>query len=312
MKERDLRTKRVIRIMLLLLGQPGRYTRKGITEKFNIARSTFVKDIDLLKSINIDVNYNEHNHTYSILPDGSFDELRYLIPLTKKDQLMITNAISHHFNSREANQLKSKFNSLYDFQRLGLRALRKPELEKLDRLRAAQNEKKRVTLEAYRSNSNETRDREVEPFYIDTTNGMLQAYDINGQDSRHFKLSRIKRVTLTDQEWGYETKHYRKMTDVFRIADNDLIMVHLELDTYAYNALIDSYPQAKAKTEHGNQKNTYNFQSEVNVKFMGLTNFILGNRGHVKILGPQKLKEHIKQEAQRIIEQLEEENNNLY
>lgn len=298
---------RVTRIILLILSRPKHFTRQALATRFNVSRSTIDDDIREIKRAGVDLTQDPSDHKCSIIPDNHFKELQYLMPLTPEDQYRISRAIDDAIvNNKEASYLKKKFYSLYDFQRLGIRALRRPELEKLDSLEAAKKDKRQVILEKYRSNSNQTRDRRVEPFHIDTEQGTLQAFDAEDEAIRHFKLNRIDRVEITDNVWVFENRHFIKYTDVFRIADNQTESVHLELDVFAYNALVENYPQALAYTLNAKQPHTFNFQAKVNAGFLGLTNFIMGNGEHVKIIGPDKLKTHIVQEARKIIENVGE------
>lgn len=298
---------RTIRIILLILSRPGYYTRKMLSTRFKTSKNTIDADIKAIKDAGLHFKQNKSTHTCSILPNGDFKELRYLMPLTAEDQYKISSAIDKSVNNTEANYLKKKFYSLYDFQRLGIRALRRPELDKLDLLKAGKNQKLQVCLENYRSNSNPIRDRKVEPFYIDVEHSTLQAFDVEEEKIRHFKLNRIERVSLTQIPWKFEHRHFLKYTDVFRIADNNVEPVHLELQVLAYNALVENYPLAMTCTMPGAKSNTFDFQAKVNAEFLGLTNFIMGNRGHVKILSPNILKQHILKEAQQIIDNIKNE-----
>lgn len=300
---------RVLRIVLRILGQPYQYTRRNLAEYYGVSKKTVDEDIKEIEDAGIKLDKHHPHYKLAIFPDGSFKELEHLMPLTVEEQHRIKLAIDKSTGStKEADKLKRKFSTLYDFQRLGIRALRRPELEKLDMLEAGKKMEKRVILENYRSNSNEIKNRVVEPFDIDTEIGMLQAFDIDDQKSKHFKISRIKRVQATDIPWDFKHKHDYKYPDVFRIANKNKITVQLELDIFAYNALVENYPKARSEILHGSEENTYNFQSKVNAGFLGLTNFILGNRGHVKILGPESLKEHLLKEAQKMIDFIKEEN----
>ncbi|MGK0366765.1 MAG: putative DNA-binding transcriptional regulator YafY, partial [Saprospiraceae bacterium] len=98
---------------------------------------------------------------------------------------------------------------------------------------------------------------------------------------------------------------HKKETDVFRIADDDIVTVHLELNMQGRNILMDTFPKAKEAIVPGNDNKTFDFQSKVNAKFLGITNFILGNADNVKVIGPDSLKQHLKKQARKIIDQYE-------
>ena len=275
---------RVIRIILLLLARPSTYSRRELAELYHVGKTTIDDDIKFIIAAGLDFRQDFQNKC-SIIPDRTFKELEYLMPLTQEEQATISRAIDSTIgNAARASSLKRKVVSLYDFQKLGLRALRRPEIEKLDKLEAAKKNEQQVMLEQYRSNSNKIKDRYIEAFNINTEHGTIQAYDVEEKTVKHFKLNRFDRVHLTDIKWQYSKHHDPKYTDIFRIANNKREPVELILDVYAYNALMENYPNARSHITIGGEPNTFHFQGEINADFLGLTNFILGNRGHVEIL----------------------------
>ena len=187
---------RIIRLMLLILGNPYTYNRKDIQKRLGITQKVFEEDIKILKNLNLSIEYKTPGFTYAILPEKGFKELDYLTPLSDKDRARITNAL-RGIPEKERLYLNKKLDSLYDFQQLGIRALRKPALEKIDRLKMAKKKEVCVILENYYSNSSDPRDRKVEPFDVDANLDTLQAYDIEGKGIRHFKLNRIGTVSYT-------------------------------------------------------------------------------------------------------------------
>jgi predicted DNA-binding transcriptional regulator YafY len=205
----------------------------------------------------------------------------------------------------EALQLANKVDSLLDFQALGLNALRRPELEKIDALEAAIRGKKRVLLVNYRSrNSNAEKNRVVEVFGIEPEIGMIRAYDTEKVRQAHFMLSRMDRVTITDAPWQYEKLHYNQASDCFNIVDNTQVMVDLTLKVSAYNDLIENNPGARQYTRKGMEENTYAFAARVNHKFIGLRQFIFANWQDVKIHAPAGLREAIRVEAEAMLGKL--------
>lgn len=293
---------RIVKIILLILSNPYKLTKKQILSRLEITSRNFDDDIRILRDLSLTINIETPGYTYGILPDKDFKELDYLSPLSKEDLFHINQEL-RRCTDKKRIYLTKKLESLYDFQKLGLRALRKPALEKIDRLEEAKNKKLAVVLKNYLSNSSDSRDRRVEPFFVDADLDTLQAYDVEGLKIRHFRLSRIERVViLEDQPWQFKDKHHKRESDVFRIANDDRVVVHLELDTQGRNVLLDTFPKAKGEIEAGSEKNTFNFQSEVNGGFLGITNFILGNADNVKVIGPDSLKDHLRTKARMIIE----------
>ena len=297
---------RIIRILLKLIRNPYTLTRKDLANEFNDGMvDAITGDIEALKNANIGFEQEQKPpYRMAIIPDHHLKELKHLIPLTDADRAKISRALHQFSSSKDALYLTNKLDSLYDFQKLGLRALRRPALEKIDRLEASKVKEQQVIIEKYRSNSNTIKDRRVEPFHIDPELDTLQAYDVDKNKCAHFKLSRIDRVILTDEPWKFKADHHYKYTDVFRIASNDQVLVQLKLDVWGYNTLIEQYPKAMADISVGANPNVFEFQSKVNNQFLGIIPFIMGNAEHVEIVHPSTLIDTVKEEATKILKKL--------
>ena len=293
---------RTIRVLLRILANPYRYTKRDLADHFNMSKDAISEYIDAL--VNAGLHFDQKKYKCAILPKREFKELQYLQSLNKEDRLKIGDALNRFASAKEALYLKKKLESLYNFQQLGLRALRRPHLDKIDILERAKKNKLAVTLEKYRSNSNSIKDRLVEPFLIDVELDTLQAYDVDGKITKHFRLSRIERVIPNETPWQYEKDHQHKYTDVFRIAENKKTWVHLRLQVYAYNTLIEHFPKAIGEITKGNEPNIFHFEANVNYKFKGLLNFIMGNFEQIEIVAPEELKVRVAEEAERILEKL--------
>ena len=294
---------RTLLMLLRILSAPYRYTRRDLEQHFGLSKDAVEEYLGVFKNVGLEIDWDEQ-YRYAVLPDRQFKELRHLQPLTDADKALIKNAL-RTLSEREQLYIKNKLDSLYDFQQLGLRVLRRPALERIDRLTKAMNERCQVILENYRSRSNNTRDRRVEPFHLDPEKDTLQAYDVDEQDSRHYRLSRIERVTLIDEPWAYSNHHRPKITDVFRIADNKQVQVHLTLDVFAYNSLTEEFPQTLSYLQPGSRANTFDFQCVVNHEFKGLLNFLMSNAEHVEVLSPAPLRVRVREEAEKIIKKFQ-------
>ncbi len=294
---------RCVRVLLLILGNPYRFTLKELSTQLDQITNEGVKsDLATLRRMGLQVDHIIRNgYRYALLPDSDFKALEYLQPLSDVEKARIGRALDY-LNEKDRIYLRKKLASLYDFQKLGLRALRRPALERIDRLESARKSRMQVCLVNYRSNSGSVRDRKVEPYFVDAELDTLQAFDLEEQTPKHFLLSRIERVELLDQPWRCESEHHFQKTDVFRIANNRQVMVQLNLDVYAYNALVGAYPKALSEIEPASAPLTYEFQSMVNEDFIGLSNFILGNAAMsaIEIVSPEALKEKINGMAKKI------------
>jgi len=294
---------RILRVLLRILTNPHKYSRPELARYFNESLPTIKSDTEIINSLpEITLYYEKHPYKCYIEPNNKYSHLKKFLPLNEEDKVHLYNALTYT-NKSLAELLKSKIEGLYDFQQLGLRQLRHPAIERINRLEAAKEKKQKVILKNYRSNqSNQTRDRVVEPHLVNPELDTLQAFDYDRMKSIHFRLSRIERVESTEEEWEYQKRHTSQNTDVFRIANNDQVQVTLRLKVRAYNILIENFPMAKNYLDPDATPNHYIFQAPINRDFHGLLPFILGNHDFLEILNPVELKEAVKAEARKILE----------
>ena len=297
---------RVLHVLLRILNNPGRYTRKQLAEQFGCSKDAIREDEKAINSLGeIELEFEKPAYTYRINVKNRYTALDKFRPLSEEDRYLIINALYRGLGSNhKASLLESKIKGLYDFQQLGLRQLRHPAIMKINRLETAKAMKSKVKLVRYRSNSNQIKDRIAEPFVINPELDTLQAYDYHRGETRHFRLSRIERVQLLEESWEMEHRHESRPTDVFRIRDINQVTVKLRLSVYAYNVLLETYPMAATYVDPDPEQEEYFiFQAQVNAGFKGILNFVMGYSTEVEVLAPQALCIRMQQEAQRILAQ---------
>ncbi|MEM6265111.1 MAG: WYL domain-containing protein [Bacteroidota bacterium] len=294
---------RILRIMRILLERPRAYTKKQLADLCGVSKDTIDNDFKAFELAGFGLDHDQ-KFRYFFKGDQPYKQLEDLLCFTEEDQLLLEQAIDHISpNSKQAKSLKRKFETLYDFQKLGHPLLRKPYLTKVDTLKTAEEEEVMVRLVGYRSsNSNTESDRLVEPFNCMPDHDTVHTFDVDRDGLRHFRISRVKRVEiLYDRPWEYKNKHATRLTDVFRVVDSDQRMVHLRISVGAYKELVERFPMTARYLQPANEPNTFDFQCKVNHEFKGLTNFILGNyHQNIEVLGPEELLDHLNGMVQKM------------
>lgn len=296
MKDKIAR-QRIVEIVLSIVERPRRYTKKDLAEIYDVSVDTISADFDCIRNAGL-MLANDAEYRYHFTDKKQYEKLSALLYFSHEDQAQLREAI--HLlpvSDREKEALKTKLASLYDFRRLGYELLRAPHLDKIDQLEAAKAAKKQALLVNYHSsNSNSVRDRIVEPFMISPAEDTVQTYDVEKEVVNHFRISRAERVTVLEAPWQNEARHNNRAIDVFRIVENEQVMVHLRLSVGAYNELIERFPGAKRYVEKTGDPKLYDFQAPVNRKFLGLSNFILGfyHQG-IEIASPDTLRAHLRE-----------------
>lgn len=300
-KDTEFGTKtRLLRIMRALIERPFGYTKQQLATQYGVHIDTIGNDFKAFISAGFELDEPDERYRYAFILDKPMKKAQELLYFSEEERALLYTAIDSIRTTPEKQvRLKEKLRSLYDYSRLGFTYLRKPHLTKVDLLEQAKKEKKQVVLEGYRSsNSNTVADRIVEPFHISPSEDTLQSFDVEKRIPRHFRISRIARVRLLDQDWQNTGHHNIQRTDPFRIVNNDQVNVHLRLSVGAYNELVERYPLTKSYIEETDNPNYFDFQCDVNRNFYGLTNFILGfYHLDIEVIAPESLREHLRGEV---------------
>ncbi|MEA5138179.1 helix-turn-helix transcriptional regulator [Arcicella rigui] len=272
--------------------------------KFNVGKDAISDDFDELKDAGFDVQYDK-KYRYAILPSKPLQHLEDMLFFTEAEKEILIDALANNAKASEkrTKRMQEKLNTIYDVSKLGSSLFSRTFLSKANLLEQAKQEKKVVKLINYRStNSSDVNNRLVEPFQVSVKEDILHAFEVEKKEIRHFRISRIERVELLNTDWQYETKHNVIATDPFRIVNNNKIKVHILLRVGGYNELLERFPLTQAYLQpSATQQGIYEFECDINEKFYGLTNFILGYHEHiVEIIEPESLIEHIRNHIGKI------------
>lgn len=159
-------------------------------------------------------------------------------------------------------------------------------------LKEAMDEERQVILRQYVSvNSQEVRDRRVEPVGFLHRDVILEAYDVEKRAMRHFRLERIGEVKRSTTAFQYRSQHQNRATDSFRVADLEPVAVHLRMSPTAAQQMKELYPATGAYLQE--TKEAVIFQAEVNSQFKLLDRLLLSLCDEVTVVDPPALKEHL-------------------
>lgn len=294
---------RLLALMKDLLERPYHHTRKMLATKYNVDRDTIKKDFNELRDADFFVKSDE-KYRYAIVPNKSMEFLEDVLFFTESEKDFLMDALTKvNATDRRMDRIREKLETTYDVSKLGSSLFSKTFLTKANLLEQAKHQKKVVKLINYRStNSSDVTNRLVEPFSVSTKEDILHTFDIDKQEIRHFRISRIERVEMQNQAWQYETRHYVTATDPFRIVNDKQVRVHIKLKVGGYNELTERFPLTQAYLQpSADEAGVFDFECKVNERFFGLTNFILGYHEHiVAIVEPQSLIEHVRNHIGRI------------
>ena len=284
---------RLLRLMKMLAGNRN-YTIDELAERLGTSYRSIYRYIDTFKDSGFVVE-KLHSNVYRLgkMPK-SYVDLKNLIYFSEEEAYILNSLINglDSTNMLKIN-LKKKLSAVYNSTGI-INYIQKAEVpEHIETLGEAIRKKRKVILKAYESShSQEISDRFIEPFEFTTNCIDVWGYDIEKQENRVFKISRIGAVTLLADNWANEQKHQKSKTDCFRISSFEQTPVKLELSLMAKNLLIEEYPMA----EQDLRKEDGKWVLETMVSSMeGVGRFVMGLATEVKIIDSPELQNYIRE-----------------
>ena len=282
---------RMLRLMKMMAGNRN-YTIDELAEKLGTSYRSIYRYIDTFKDCGFVVNKVRSNvYKLGKLPK-SYVELKNLIYFSEEEAYVVNGLINSldATNMLKAN-LKKKLSAVYDSTSI-VKYVQKSEVaEHIEQLGEAIRSKRKVILKAYESaHSQEVADRFIEPFELTTNCIDVWRFDLEKQENRVFKISRIGKVCLLQDSWSNEESHQTSKTDCFRISSFEQSPVKLELSLMAKSLLVEEYPLAEMDLRHEDDK----WILETMVSGMeGVGRFVLGLLNEIKIIDSPALEDYI-------------------
>lgn len=237
---------RLLRLIKMMSGHEN-YTIDQLAEKLGTSYRSIYRYIDTFKECGF-VVLKVRSNVYKLgkMPKSHLD-LKNLIYFSEEEAYILNSMIDGlNVNNVLKGTLKKKLSAVYSSIGNIDYVENREAAEHIEGLGKAIREKKRVILKGYESShSNEISDRFIEPFEFTTNCIDVWGYDIEKQENRVFKISRIDRVSILEDDWTNESKHQKSKTDCFRISGFTQTPVKLELSMMAKNLLLEEFPLAE-------------------------------------------------------------------
>ena len=283
---------RLLRLMKLLSGNVN-YTIDELSRKLEMSPRTIYRYIDTFKAAGFSVT-KIFGDTYKLgkMPKNTVD-LDKLIYFSEEEAYLVNSLIDAlaPTNSLKAN-LKDKLSAIYSQTSIADYVDRKSNAARVEVLGEAVKEKKKVYLKDYESgNSHTVRDRYIEPFGFTTDYIDVWGYDLEDGKNKIFKISRIKDVEVTEEDWTEESGHEKMGMDVFRMNGKTPIHIKLQLTLMAKNLLVEEYPLAAKYIKR--EGTGWILETDI-YRTEGASRFVAGLMGEITIVEGDELKEALK------------------
>ena len=283
---------RMLRLMKMLASNKN-YSIDDLAERLGLSYRSIYRYIDTFKDSGFVVE-KLHSNVYRLgkMPKGYVD-LKDLIYFSE-EEAYIVNSLINSLDSTNALKinLKKKLSAVYNSTSIIDYVQKKDIAEHIELLGKAMREKKAVILKGYESShSGEISDRWIEPFEFTTNCIDIWGYDLEKKENKVFKISRIGKVKVLDEDWTKEDKHRKSKTDCFRISSYEQTPVKLELSMMAKNLLIEEYPLAEQDIRKEGDK----WILETMVSGMeGVGRFVIGLAQEIKVIDSPALENYIR------------------
>lgn len=282
---------RLLRLMKYLTANVN-YTVDDLAEKFDISVRSIYRYIDTFKEAGFVVH--KRGEYYSLGKESKyFKQISQLIHFTEEEAYIINKLIDGLDDTNMLKQnLRKKLASVYNCTSLADCIVKGKVAANVNTIIEAIEDKKQVKLCNYASsNTDNIRDRIVEPFDFTTNYISIWCYEPESKMNKIFKTSRIESVLLLNN-WENEEKHKKGFIDLFRMSGYNQIPIKLELDVLAHNLILEEYPLSERdlkETNNGTWILYTNFSS-----LQGVGRFVIGLLDHIKILESDDLKRYIR------------------
>ena len=285
---------RLFQIIAVL--KSGHWTIRQLAERFDTSERTIYRYINLLEEVDFLLEKDFDNRYFIITTDDDPSQSQFSIEETKLIKKLIQSGA--HDNPLKSTLLKKlSLNSEMDgMPRLFLK-IRLGQF--VDQLAEAIKNKNQVVLKNYHSaNSNEIRDRLVEPIHFGDNYQSIVALDTQDRVCKQFKLDRMGEVIEMDSKFHYEEFHRKNQSDIFGFSGDSNTWITLHLSLRAHLLLREEYPLSIPYTER--TEGGYQFHGPVS-NFDGIGRFVMGLMDEIRIVGPDVFRSFIQNKLQQQI-----------
>jgi proteasome accessory factor C len=281
---------RLFQIIAVL--KSGHWTIKQLAERFDTSERTIYRYIKLLEEVDFLIEKDFDNRYFIITSDDEPGQSQFSVEETKWIKKLIQSGTS---DNPLKNILLKKLSLNSEIDTMPRLFVKVRNAKFVDDLAEAIKNKKQVILKNYHSaNSNEIRDRLVEPIHFGDNYQSIIALDTNDQVCKQFKLDRIGEIITSAKPYQFESKHEKNQTDIFGFTGDANTWVTLSLSLRANLLLKEEFPLSVSYIKK--EDKNYLFNGPVG-NFEGVGRFVLGLMDEVKILGPENFKKFIREKV---------------
>lgn len=166
-------------------------------------------------------------------------------------------------------------------------------------LKEAIAEEKQVIINGYSSYSSETQtNRVIEPFCFISDKTYVWAFDKSSRENRLFRVSRMRNVQVTDENWTDKLNHVKGNADIFHFTGDIAMKMVLRLDMTAHNLILEEFPESAADMVKEDENHWILTTDVYDVR--GVGRFYIGLARHIEIISGDQLKNYAKEYIKKL------------
>jgi proteasome accessory factor C len=280
------RLMRLFQIIAVL--KSGHWTIQQLAERFDTSARTVYRYIHLLEEVDFLIEKDFQNRYFIITSEDEPTQTLFSIEETKLIKKLIQSGTDDNPLKNTLLKKLALNSELDSVPRLFVKA----RLSKLvDELALAIKNKQQVVLKNYHSaNSNEIRDRLVEPIHFGDNYHSVMALDTQDKVCKQFKMDRIGEVTSLGKPYQFQSLHKNTNTDIFGFSGDGNIWIILKLSMRAYLLMTEEFPLSIPYLEK--KEDHYTFNGPV-ANLEGIGRFVMGLIDEITLISPDTFKEFI-------------------
>ncbi len=245
MSASSLRTTRNVLQLIARLRQPLGVDKKQVAADYEVHPKTIDRYMDLLEEIGFVIESDPAGRLHLAEGQKPF-RTEEGVTFSLEEAAMLRDAlINHSDNEPRRRGILDKLFTITDMESLGQTISEQRQNQHIHLLKRARQNGFQALLNGYASAHSGTEStRRVEPIRFYQYYRYLVAYEVDSAMTKHYKMDRVRSVTVLNKKMQYREQHAHSPTDVFGMSGNEAIPIELSLSLRAKNLLCEEFPDA--------------------------------------------------------------------
>lgn len=243
----SLRTTRNVLQLIARLRQPLGVDKKQVAADYEVHPKTIDRYINLLEEIGFVIECRSGGRFHLAEGQKPFRTEDGVTFSLEEAAILRDALINHTDNEPRRRGILDKLFTITDMESLGQTISEQRQNQHIHLLKRARQNGYQALLNGYVSAHSSTEStRLVEPIRFYHYYRYLVAYEVESAMTKHYKMDRVRSVTVLNKKMQFQEQHAHSPTDVFGMSGGEAIPIELGLSLRAKNLLCEEFPDAQA------------------------------------------------------------------